>query len=120
MSHGLLKFTVGDRAWILRRTREGLAAIDPALGPFAEMMLERALLDVETRPGKAVGAYCTSFPTRRLPFVSANFNGSRSDVRTLMHELVPELPATNAIVMQNVQRQYEEATFGPLEPGGIV
>ncbi len=77
----------GDRAWILARTREALAAIDPALGEFVGVMLDRDLLDVENRPGKALGAYCTTFPTRREPFVFANFNGSRSDVKTLMHEL---------------------------------
>jgi M3 family oligoendopeptidase len=78
---------LGDRAWILAQTRDALASIDPALGDFVEVMLEEKLLDVEGRPGKAFGAYCTSFPTRRVPFVFANFNGSRADVRTLMHEL---------------------------------
>jgi len=74
---------LGDRAWIVARTREAFAAIDPELGAFADMLVERDLLDVDNRPGKALGAYCTSFPTRQVPFVFANFNGSRSDVRTL-------------------------------------
>jgi M3 family oligoendopeptidase len=78
---------LGDRDWILARTREALAAIDPALGEFVDVIVERELLDVDNRPGKALGAYCTQFPTRGVPFVFANFNGSRSDVRTLMHEL---------------------------------
>ena len=78
---------LGDRAWIVARTREAFAAIDPSLGSFVDMLVERDLLDVENRPGKALGAYCTSFPTRNVPFVFANFNGSRGDVRTLMHEL---------------------------------
>ena len=78
---------LGDRAWILDRTREALAAIDPKLGAFARVLLDRELLDVDNRPGKALGAYCTNFPTRKVPFVFANFNGSRADVRTLMHEL---------------------------------
>jgi M3 family oligoendopeptidase len=78
---------LGDREWILARTREALGEIEPALGDFAAMMLERRLFDVDARPGKALGAYCTNFPTRRHPFVFANFNGSRADVRTLMHEL---------------------------------
>ena len=77
----------GDRHWILARTRESLAEIDPALGEFVAVMLDRELLDVDNRPGKALGAYCTTFPTRREPFVFANFNGSRADVRTLLHEL---------------------------------
>ncbi len=78
---------LGDRAWVVQRTREALAAIDPELGSFANMLIERDLLDVDHRPGKALGAYCTSFPTRRVPFVFANFNGTRGDVRTMMHEL---------------------------------
>jgi len=78
---------LGDRAWILERTREALAAIDPKLGSFVDVILDRELLDVDNRPGKALGAYCTNFPTRKVPFVFANFNGSRGDVRTLMHEL---------------------------------
>ncbi len=76
----------GDRAWILERSREALRAIDPALGEFADMLIERDLLDLDYRPGKALGAYCTIFPTRRVPFVFANFNGTCGDVRTLMHE----------------------------------
>jgi len=78
---------LGDRAWVVERTRESLGAIDPALGEFANMLIERELLDVDHRPGKALGAYCTNFPTRRVPFVFANFNGTRGDVRTMMHEL---------------------------------
>jgi M3 family oligoendopeptidase len=77
----------GDRPWTLDRTREALAAIDPALGEFVDVMLDCDLLDVDNRPGKALGAYCTIFPTRNVPFVFANFNGTRGDVRTLMHEL---------------------------------
>ncbi len=78
---------LGDRDWILARTCEALAAIDPTLGEFAKVIVEGGLFDVENRPGKALGAYCTQFPTRKVPFVFANFNGSSSDVRTLMHEL---------------------------------
>lgn len=78
---------LGDEAWIIARTREALGAIDPELGDFGGVIIERGLFDVENRAGKALGAYCTQFPTHRVPFVFANFNGSRSDVRTLMHEL---------------------------------
>jgi len=78
---------LGDRSWIVARTREALSAIDPSLGELIDVLLERDLLDVENRPGKALGVYCTSFPTRREPFVFANFNGTRSDIKTFMHEL---------------------------------
>ena len=78
---------LGDQSWIIARTQEALEAIDPELGAFARVLIEGQLFDVDNRPGKALGAYCTNFPTRRVPFVFANFNGSRADVRTLMHEL---------------------------------
>jgi M3 family oligoendopeptidase len=79
--------SLGDPAWILGRTQEALEAMDPELGSFARAMIGNELFDVENRPGKALGAYCTNFPTRRVPFVFGNFNGSRADVRMLMHEL---------------------------------
>ena len=78
---------LGDRAWIVDRAVDSLASIAPSLGAFAEIMKERRLLDVDLRPGKAFGAYCTMFPTHGVPFVFANFNGSSADIKTLMHEL---------------------------------
>ncbi len=77
----------GDRSWIVDRAVDSLAALAPSLGTFAEIMKERRLLDVDLRPGKAFGAYCTMFPTHGVPFVFANFNGSSADIKTLMHEL---------------------------------
>ena len=77
----------GDRGWIVDRAVESLAALAPSLGEFGALMKERCLLDVDLRPGKAFGAYCTMFPTHGVPFVFANFNGSSSDITTLMHEL---------------------------------
>jgi M3 family oligoendopeptidase len=78
---------LGDSDWILARSREALLALDPELGAFSDVIIGRDLLDVANRPGKALGAYCTQFPTRQVPFVFANFTGSRLDVKTLMHEL---------------------------------
>jgi M3 family oligoendopeptidase len=77
----------GERGWIVDRAVESLAALAPSLGEFGAIMKERRLLDVDLRPGKAFGAYCTMFPTHGVPFVFANFNGSSSDITTLMHEL---------------------------------
>jgi M3 family oligoendopeptidase len=76
-----------DVASIARKAGDALGALDPSLDEFVRVVLELDLLDVEARPGKALGAYCTNFPTRGLPFVFANFSGTRFDVKTLMHEL---------------------------------
>jgi M3 family oligoendopeptidase len=78
---------LGDAHWIMDRTVEGFAALDPRLGEFAAMMQRRELTDLVARPGKAGGGYCTSFPTLGVPFIFTNFNGTNADITVLMHEL---------------------------------
>jgi M3 family oligoendopeptidase len=77
---------LGDPEWIVATTPEAFAAIDPRLGAFAELMVERRLYDVAARAGKRAGAFCTSFPAYGVPFVFANAGGARSDVKTIVHE----------------------------------
>ena len=60
--------------------------VDPALGGYFDTMRERGMLDLMSRPGKAPGGYCTSFPLQRLPFVFMNSAGVSNDVDTLLHE----------------------------------
>lgn len=103
---------LGDRAWILEQTRGAFYALDPALGSFVETLLENGMLDVDSRPGKALGAYCTNFPTRREPFVFANFNGTRGDIKTLVHELGHAFQAyrsRDAIAVDYLTPTYESA-----------
>lgn len=79
--------TLGDGRWLMERTIAGLGDVSPRLGAFAEMVEREQLNDLMTRSGKAGGGYCTFLPSLDVPFVFANFNGTRDDVRTLMHEL---------------------------------
>lgn len=60
--------------------------LDPKLGAYYHTMRHQGLLDLTNRKGKAPGAYCTSFPITRLPFVFMNAVGLASDVRTMLHE----------------------------------
>ena len=60
--------------------------LDPQLGAYYHTMRQERLLDSANRKGKAPGAYCTSFPVTRLPFVFMNAVGLASDVRTMLHE----------------------------------
>ena len=66
----------------MERTIAGFAGISPQLGAFAEMVRRDQLSDLMTRSGRR-GGYCTFLPTLG-PFVFANFNGTRDDVRTLI------------------------------------
>jgi oligoendopeptidase F len=61
-------------------------SVDRELGGFYREMEQARLLDLENRPGKAPGAYMTSFSDRRAPFILMNAIGGKSDVDTLLHE----------------------------------
>jgi len=55
-------------------------------GEFWNHMRTHELMDVESKPGKAAGAYCTGIHTIRSPFIFANFNGTAADVEVVTHE----------------------------------
>jgi oligoendopeptidase F len=61
-------------------------AVDAELGGrFADMARDQ-LLDLESRPNKAPGGYCTTLHHRKQPFVFMNAVGVSDDVTTLVHE----------------------------------
>ncbi len=53
---------------------------------FFDFMLEHDLLDLEAKPGKEGGGYCTFIPDFKSPFIFSNFNGTSGDVDVLTHE----------------------------------
>lgn len=53
---------------------------------FFGFMREHELFDLETRPGKQPGGYCTFLDTEKAPFIFSNFNGTSADVDVLTHE----------------------------------
>ena len=55
-------------------------------GEFINFMIDHHLLDLDARPGKAPGGYCTYFPVYKAPFIFSNFNGTEGDVNVLCHE----------------------------------
>jgi len=60
--------------------------LDPALGTWFKFMADHELLDLESRKGKAPGAYSHGLQEMRLPFIFANAVGVDHDVYTLLHE----------------------------------
>lgn len=64
-----------------------LGAISPRLGAFGAFMRDHDYLDVFSREGKGPGGFCTSFPTEGHPYIFASFNGTKDDVRVLVHEM---------------------------------
>ena len=61
------------------------ARVSPAFGEYFGEMRD-GYLDLESRPNKAPGGYCSSYPVRGKPYIFMNAAGAHSDVRTLMHE----------------------------------
>ena len=57
------------------------------LGKFAETALTNKWLEVENRPGKRQGGFCTWFPTARQSRIFMTFTDSPDAMSTLAHEL---------------------------------
>jgi M3 family oligoendopeptidase len=77
----------GDHDWMLQRAQEMFDAMGGGMGQFFRLMHEGGFLDLKNRDGKAGGGFCTSFPTLGLPYIFANFNGTKGDVEVFTHEI---------------------------------
>lgn len=63
-----------------------LGAVDPRMADVIPGMQRAKLLDLENRPNKAPGGYCTTFDVRGLSGIFMNAVGIQDDVTTLLHE----------------------------------
>ncbi|MEJ2748401.1 MAG: M3 family metallopeptidase, partial [Anaerolineae bacterium] len=61
-------------------------SVDAELGRYFATMAEEDLLDLDTRPGKALGGYCMTLALRKRPFIFMNGVGVHNDVQTMLHE----------------------------------
>jgi M3 family oligoendopeptidase len=77
----------GDHDWMLQQAQQMFDAMHPELGSFFAMMVAGNFMDLKTRPGKAGGGFCTSFPTAGVPYIFANFNQTQGDVEVFTHEM---------------------------------
>ncbi len=77
----------GDHDWMMGQARLMFDEMGGGLGEFFGLMADGALLDLKARDGKAGGGFCTSFPTVGMPFIFANFNGTKGDVQVFTHEV---------------------------------
>ena len=66
--------------------RRIFSRVDSELGDKFDIMAAEQLLDLESRPGKAPGGYCTDLAFRGRPFIFMNAVGVPDDVQTLVHE----------------------------------
>lgn len=70
-----------------RQVKDAFTHMDPAMGEFAQTMLDKNWIDASVRPNKRNGAYCGGFTKSRSPRVFLTFAGSSQNTSTLAHEL---------------------------------
>lgn len=75
--------TAGD---ILMQGRKFYDELSPETSEFFRTMLDNELLDVLSTTGKQTGGYCTNIYNYKVPFIFANFNGTKGDVDVITHE----------------------------------
>ncbi|MFU8786843.1 MAG: M3 family oligoendopeptidase [Candidatus Izemoplasmataceae bacterium] len=76
----------GGKDWMVERAHKMYSEMSDETRTFFEFMLDKNLMDLEAKKGKAGGGYCTYIPNYQSPFIFANFNGTKHDVDVLTHE----------------------------------
>ena len=76
----------GSAADILAAGTKFYSELSPETKEFWDRMMAEGMMDVESRPGKAGGGYCTGIYGQHMPFIFANFNGTAGDVEVITHE----------------------------------
>ncbi len=76
----------GDPEWILNNGKQMYEELSPETGSFFNFMIEKQLLDLVNKKGKAGGGYCTYIADEKSPFIFSNFNGTSHDIDVLTHE----------------------------------
>lgn len=76
----------GNKDWIMDMAKHMYEELSPETSEFFNFMLERDLFDLETKPNKQAGGYCTFLYDYKSPFIFANFNGTQGDITVVTHE----------------------------------
>lgn len=74
--------------------------LSPETAEYIDILVDQELLDLESKPGKDTGGYCTSILNYDVPFIFANFNGTSHDVEVLTHEAGHGFQAYNSSWIQ--------------------
>ena len=77
---------VGTPADILAMGDKFYNELSPETAEFWSFMRQHEMMDVESKPGKAGGGYCSRIASMHSPFIFANFNGTSHDVEVVTHE----------------------------------
>ncbi|SCI75915.1 Zn-dependent oligopeptidases [uncultured Clostridium sp.] len=76
----------GDSKFIMNNGVLMYSELSKETKEFFDFMIEHELMDLETKPGKGAGGYCTYIPDYKSPFIFSNFNSTADDIDVLTHE----------------------------------
>lgn len=76
----------GTREELVAAAQQMYRELSPETGEFFDFMVDHELFDLETKPNKHMGGYCTELSAYKAPFIFSNFNGTSADVDVLTHE----------------------------------
>lgn len=76
----------GNPEWIIQNGKKMYKELSKETDKFFTFMVEKELLDLESKKGKMSGGYCTILPEFKSPFIFSNFNGTSGDIDVLTHE----------------------------------
>ncbi len=76
----------GDSTWQVGVAKKMYDEMSKETSTFFRYMVDKELLDLESKPNKEGGGYCTYIPSFESPFIFANFDGTSGDVDVLTHE----------------------------------
>ena len=76
----------GDRDWMVNHAKTMYSELSDETKEFFNLMIDNDLMDLDSKPGKRAGGYCTFVPDYQTPFIFANFNGTSHDIDVLTHE----------------------------------
>jgi len=82
-------------------------------------MRQEGLIDLENRPGKAAGAYCTSFPDEQRVVVFCNSVGDEADLRTLTHEMGHAFQGWESQWIESIELQEPSADAAEVHSMGM-
>lgn len=77
---------IGDVDKLMNDASIMFKELSPETDTFFTFMKEAGSMDLLAKPGKQGGGYCTSFMKWKMPFIFANFNGTKGDVEVFTHE----------------------------------
>lgn len=76
----------GTTEEMVQKAQQMYHELSKETGEFFDYMVEHGLFDLETKPGKRQGGYCTFLTDEKAPFIFSNFNKTSADVDVLTHE----------------------------------